>query len=161
MVIVGSLYFFLPVYIALFMPILARTLHFGERIVFARGFGKNKTWRGVIVIILTAGVVFIAQKLLYVQGLGEEIAVIDYTGFSWLYGVLLGIGGVAGDLWKSYAKRKENITEGESWFMMDYFAPVFGALIVSFVMYVPPIEIAIFVLLWGMVIQWIVERLVK
>ena len=114
MFILSCLYFFLPAYVANMAPVFAKKLPFLGIPIHAKLFGKNKTWRGIIVAVLSGGLVFWIQKLLYNSGF-VTFSIIDYADFSLLLGFLLGAGAILGDLVKSYYKRKAEIPPGESW----------------------------------------------
>jgi len=141
-----AIYFFLPAYAAIIAPLLFRRIPVGERAVYEGWFGKNKTWRGVVVAIFAAVVVFWIQRGLYEQGF-NRFAVLDYSAFPLEYGFLLGVGAVVGDLWKSYLKRKENIKEGDPWVPMDQLSYVIGALFFSFWYYVPYADLLLVLLI--------------
>ena len=139
-IILNSLYFFLPAYLANMMPFFFRKLQLLNQPVSEKVFGKNKTWRGLLVATLTGGLVFWLQKLAYVSGF-RSLAIIDYADFSISLGFLLGFGAIIGDLVKSYYKRKVGFKPGESWFMFDQLDFVIGALLFSFFVYVLPAEV--------------------
>jgi len=138
-IIIKSLYFFLPVYFANMAPVLFKWLPF-KKPISKKVFGRNKTWRGIIVAILTGGIVFWIQKIMFNAGF-VSLAVIDYHDFPVYYGFLLGTGAILGDLVKSYYKRKVGIKPGDSWLFFDQEDFVIGAILFSFFYYVPPIEI--------------------
>jgi CDP-archaeol synthase len=76
-----------------------------KRPISNRLFGKNKTWRGAVVmftgVLLATGVVWDLMP----DGLQDE---------SWvLVGALIGLGTVAGELPNSYLKRRLGIAPGE------------------------------------------------
>ncbi len=135
-----SLYFFLPAYFANMAPVLLRFLPLGIP-VHERLFGPNKTWRGLIVAPLAGGLIFGLQKVLYSAGF-TSLAIIDYADFSVVLGFLLGAGAILGDLVKSYYKRKEGLKPGERWIPWDQLDFVIGGMVFSFFVYVPPVEVA-------------------
>src|SRR3989338_7960100 len=134
-----SLYFFLPAYLANMAPVLLRWLP-GGRPIHERWFGRNKTWRGLIVAVLVGGLVFWLQKYAYLLGF-QRWALIDYADFSVLLGFLLGAGAILGDFAKSFWKRRAGISPGERWIPWDQLDFVMGGLVFSFFMYVPPVEV--------------------
>lgn len=134
-----SLYFFLPAYFANMAPVLLRFLPLGLP-VHERLFGPNKTWRGLLVAPLMALLIFWLQKMLYVKGF-TGLALIDYADFSVAFGFLLGAGAILGDLMKSYYKRKAGIKPGQKWIPWDQLDFVIGGVILSFLVYVPPVEV--------------------
>jgi hypothetical protein len=81
-----------------------------------RIFGKNKTYRGVVVMViasiaLTYFYAFLVSKSSSVAALN----LLDFEHYSPLvYGVIYGLGYVLGELPNSFAKRQLSITEGKS-----------------------------------------------
>ena len=139
LLILKSLYFFLPAYVANMMPIFTKKIPVLNYPIWEKRCGKNKTWRGLVSAILGGIIVFSLQKYAYQQGF-TAWALIDYSGFSILLGVLLGTGAIVGDLVESYFKRKRGIKPGERWLLWDQLDFVFGGLIFASIIYVPPAE---------------------
>jgi len=135
-----SLYFFLPAYFANMAPIIFKWFPYGSSPVCEKYLGGNKTWRGLIAATLTGGFIFWVQKLLFNAGF-QKLAGIDYADFPILLGFLMGLGGILGDLVKSYHKRKAGIKPGYRWFPFDQIDFVIGGLIGSFFIFVPPVEV--------------------
>lgn len=145
MVILESLYFFLPAYFANMSPVLFRWLPF-DKPISKKLFGKNKTWRGLVIAVIIGTLVFYLQKTAYQLGF-TQLALIDYSDFSLMLGFLLGLGAISGDLVKSYYKRKSGIKPGKLWPFWDQIDFVFGALLFSFFVYVPAAEVAVVLIL--------------
>ena len=141
-IILQALYYFLPAYIANMAPVLFQKVPFLATPIWEKKLGKNKTWRGVVAAVLCGIVVFWLQKRAYTAGF-TSLAIIDYADFSVLLGFLLGFGAIIGDAVKSYYKRKAGIKPGERWLGFDQLDFVVGGLIFSFLLYVPPIEVAV------------------
>ncbi len=148
LLIVKSLYFFLPAYFANMSPILLRWVPFLDRPVQKKYFGKNKTWRGIVAAILTGTIIFSLQKLAFYLGF-TSWALIDYADYPIFLGFLLGAGAICGDLVKSYYKRRMKIPPGVSWIPWDQLDFVFGGIIFSFLVFVPPAEIIFFLLIFS------------
>ncbi len=146
MLVLSSLYFFLPAYIANIMPVLLKKVPFLEKPVSKENFGTHKTWRGIVVAILAGGLVFWLQKLAFVAGF-RSWALIEYSKFSILLGFLMGAGAILGDLVKSYYKRKAEIKEGDNWVPFDQIDFVIGGLIGAFFVYVPKAEVTLILVL--------------
>lgn len=146
MVILESLYLFLPAYIANMSPVLFGKIPVLDKPVNVKFFGKNKTWRGILAAVIMGTLVFYLQKMAYGSGF-TQLALIDYSDFSLLLGFLLGLGAILGDLLKSYYKRKSGIEPGKPWPFWDQEDFVFGALLLSFFVYVPPAEAALVIVL--------------
>jgi CDP-diglyceride synthetase len=89
---------------------LKRPLDCGATIGGKRLFGDNKTWRGAIVMLV--GVIAAAALLSlwpwYWHHLPKEIQ----DAGPWLYGFLLGLGVVVGELPNSFLKRRIGIAPG-------------------------------------------------
>jgi hypothetical protein len=89
---------------------LKRPLDFGATFRGKRIFGDNKTWRGAL--FMTGGVIAAAALLSlwpwYWHHLPDEI---EDAG-PWLYGFLLGLGVVIGELPNSFIKRRLDIAPG-------------------------------------------------
>ena len=81
-----------------------------------RIFGKNKTYRGVIIMIL-ASVFF---SFLYLYGVRnsvgmEEYNLLDFAKYSYVfYGILFGLGYVIGELPNSFMKRQMDVESGKA-----------------------------------------------
>ena len=145
-VVLKSLYFFLPAYFANMAPVLFRGIPFFGRPVHEKTFGKNKTWRGLLIAPIIGMIVFWLQQIAYVNGF-QAWALIDYSDFSILFGFLLGLGAILGDLVKSYYKRKAEIKAGERWIPFDQIDFVIGGIVFSFFMFVPPAEVVLILLI--------------
>ncbi len=143
-IILKSLYFFLPAYIANMAPVLFRWLPGGIP-VSTKFFGENKTWRGLVAAVLAGGLIFWLQQVLYAFGF-RQFALIAYTDFSLALGFLLGAGAILGDLVKSYVKRGYSIPPGKRWFPWDQMDFVFGGIIFSWIIFVPPAEVVLILL---------------
>lgn len=81
-----------------------------------RIFGKNKTYRGVIVMILASiAFTYLYEFLLYNSPSMASLNLLDFEKHSPItYGVLFGLAYVIGELPNSFAKRQFGITEGKS-----------------------------------------------
>lgn len=156
LLILQSLYYFLPAYIGNMMPVLTRRIPFLGMPVHERMFGKHKTWRGLVVAVIASTLVFWLQRLAYQQGF-TTLAVIDYSDFSLLLGFLMGAGAILGDLVKSYYKRKAGVKEGKPWVPFDQFDFVLGGLVLSWLVYVPDVEIVFFILLLSPLLHVVVN----
>lgn len=137
--ILKSLYFFLPGYIANMAPILLRWVPFGGKPIHEKLFGSHKTWRGLVAAVFVGGFVFWLQQGLYNLGF-QDWALIDYADFPVWFGFLQGTGVILGDLVKSYYKRKQGIKPGDPWWGWDQLDFVLGGVVLGFFVYVPTIE---------------------
>lgn len=109
-------------------------------------FGQNKTWRGLVFGILAGVAGFALQKWLYQFWLFKEISLIDYTHYSLVLGVLLGLGAMVGDLVESFIKRRINIPPGQLWFPFDQIDWILGALGFSSILYLPSLPLLLIIM---------------
>jgi dolichol kinase len=76
-------------------------------------FGRNKTWRGVVVMSLVSTLVVFAQRLLYSHEAFRSVSVVDYrTSAALVLGIALGLGYSLGELPNSFLKRRLEIAPG-------------------------------------------------
>lgn len=111
-------------------------------------FGKNKTWRGLVVGVVTGVLVAGVQALLYYNFyFFSDNTVVDYSQVNFvLIGALMGGGALAGDLVESFIKRRLGKPSGKPWFPWDQADWILGALLLSSIVYLPPLEVAIITL---------------
>lgn len=158
LLVLQALYFFLPVYLANMAPELVGWIPW-KKSVWEKGLGKNKTWRGVIVAVVVGGLVFYVQKLLYSFGFFNQLSIIDYSDFSIVLGLLMGIGAMVGDMGESYFKRKLGLKPGESWKPWDQLDFVIGGLLLGMFVYVPPVSIMAVLLIVSPVLHILANRI--
>ena len=89
---------------------LKRPLDFGATFRGRRLFGDNKTWRGAL--FMTAGVVFAVALLSLWPWYWHHLPDGIQDAGPWLYGLLLGLGVVLGELPNSFLKRRLGIAPG-------------------------------------------------
>lgn len=132
----GVFWFFLPAGIANMVPVLFKWLPFASTpIDFNKKmgglpvFGPHKTYRGFLVGIIFAIATVYLQKAITP---GRSYWLVDYTNISAVsLGFLLGFGALAGDLIKSFFKRRIKIPSGYTWVPFDQIDWVVGALLLS------------------------------
>lgn len=88
-----------------------------------RLLGNNKTWRGVVIGVLMAGLTGYVQHRLYPDLMPAFIQV--------LFAMSIGFGALYGDAVESFFKRQHNVESGESWFPYDQLDFIIGGLIAS------------------------------
>lgn len=128
-------YLMLPAYFANMAPVIVKRVNFlnypadfGKTINGKPIFGKNKTFRGFVFGILFAIAISYLQSIGYKSELLGKISFIDYS--SWLiFGFLMGLGALLGDLAKSFFKRRAGISPGDRFIPFDQTDFVIGALI--------------------------------
>ncbi len=144
--ILSSLYFILPAYIANTFPVLLKGLPFGQPIS-KKLFGEHKTWRGFYTGYLGALITLLGQFYLQKLGIlpsGSAIynssitPLLDYENINiFIYAFCFGIGALTGDLIKSFFKRLRNVSPGQAWVPFDQLDFVVGALVFLSPLYVP------------------------
>lgn len=165
--ILSSLYFILPAYIANTFPVLLQWLPLGQPIG-KKLFGENKTWRGFYTAYLGALATLFLQFYLQKSGVFPSVSAIsnssiltastengyitpllDYENINlFLYAFAFGIGALTGDLIKSFFKRRLKIASGQPWIPFDQLDLVIGALIFLAPFYIPtwPVIITLIIL---------------
>jgi CDP-2,3-bis-(O-geranylgeranyl)-sn-glycerol synthase len=124
---------------------LAVPIDFGREWRGKEILGDNKTWRGLLVGtiagILTAGV----QALLFLNvGFFRENTAVDYGKVNFiLFGALMGGGALLGDAVKSFVKRRLDKPSGKPWFPWDQLDWITGAIVLSSIVFVPPVNVVI------------------
>ncbi len=144
--ILSSIYFFLPAYIANMAPIFVKKWNFLSSPISEKVFGSHKTWRGIIIATFAGAITFLVQQSLYQAGF-IQLSIIDYSDFPFYFGALLGFGAIIGDLVKSYYKRKEGIPAGKKWMPYDQIDFAIGGIIASCIYYVPSAGVVLIILI--------------
>jgi CDP-2,3-bis-(O-geranylgeranyl)-sn-glycerol synthase len=143
------LYFFVPAYVANMAPVLVkdhfavldRPLDAGATFRGRRVLGDHKTWRGLVSGVGGGALAFEVQRLLHELGCFDALSLVDYGNVSPWLGVLLGLGALAGDALKSFAKRQVGIAPGETWLVFDQLDFMVGAYAFGALVYAPPIHL--------------------
>ncbi len=123
---------------------LARPVDFGVRWHGKEIFGKNKTWRGLLVGIIVGIVASGIQALLFIKtDFFRNNTLVDYTRVNFIFlGALMGGGALSGDLVKSFIKRRLDVPSGKPWFPWDQLDWIAGAIALSSIVYVPRANVA-------------------
>lgn len=127
------LYLFIPAFIANGAPIVAAQIPLLSRWtmpVFEPVFGKNKTWRGLLIGVGAAVGSGMLQYLL--RDIRPFAVLTTYQSAvhsALVVSVLLGSGALAGDLVKSAAKRIVGKPPGSSWIPWDAVDYMIGAMV--------------------------------
>jgi CDP-2,3-bis-(O-geranylgeranyl)-sn-glycerol synthase len=132
---------------AIFRRVLAKLAYpvdFGARWRGKEIFGKNKTWRGLTVGIITGICVAGVQKALFFNfNFFRTNTLVDYGRVNFiLFGALSGGGALAGDLIKSFIKRRIDVPSGKPWFPWDQLDWISGAILFSSIVYIPTAQAA-------------------
>ena len=128
-------YLMMPGYFANMAPVMvkkiglfAHPIDFNEKINGKPIFGKNKTFRGLVFGVVFAVIVSYLQFILHDADFFNGISFFDYQNWL-LFGFLMGLGALAGDLAKSFFKRRLGIKPGEKFIPFDQTDFVVGSLL--------------------------------
>lgn len=117
------LYLMAPAYLANMTPPFTRFWRGWNRPVSERWLGSHKTVVGAV-----AGVIVAVMTAWLQASLAWRGGIVDYGRWP-LVGLLLGVGAMAGDVAKSYFKRRLRIAPGARWIPADQLDFVIGALV--------------------------------
>ncbi len=133
----------LPMYVANSSAMLfggKYPLDFGKKFFDKRPiFGPGKTFRGAIVGITLGTLCAFIVSILFPQLLVNLTK--DYV----LFGFLVSVGAIVGDIVASFFKRRNNIAPGEPVLFLDQLDFVIGALLFGSILYVPDFVEAIII----------------
>lgn len=110
---------FFPAMIANSSPVIYAKLIPFHKPVNEKLFGKNKTWRGLILGSLSGGIVG--------HFIGFFLPILNFQ-----IGLAMGFGALVGDLIKSFFKRRFKINEGNDWIPFDQIDWIIGGVLFSF-----------------------------
>jgi CDP-2,3-bis-(O-geranylgeranyl)-sn-glycerol synthase len=120
-----------PVMVKKHFKFLAIPIDGGRKLGGKPLFGRNKTWRGLIFGVLLGILTAFIQFKLNIT----SIHIIDYS--NWLvFGALMGLGAILGDLIESFVKRRLNRKPGQKFVPWDQTDFVFGSVLLTY-MYIP------------------------
>jgi len=125
-------------------------------------FGKNKTWRGLVVGVITGILVAGIQALLFFKSdFFKSNTLIDYGQVNFvLAGALMGLGALLGDLIESFIKRRLNKPSGRPWFPWDQIDWIIGAMVLSSVVYRPSAKVVVVTLVLFTIVHLCSDRVV-
>jgi len=162
--ILKTFYFMMPAYFANMAPVickkmfkfLAKPIDFGKTLNGKPIFGKNKTWRGLIVAVMFGIIIAYIQFLL--KDTFAAITIINYSNWFWI-GLLLGLGAILGDLAKSFFKRRVGVKSGQPWIPFDQIDYTLGAILFVSLIYFPGWNILITALAMNFLLHIIVNHI--
>ena len=152
--ILESIWYFLPAYLANMAPPLVKRWNFLDKPVSERIFGKNKTYKGIVTAAVTGTVVFYIQRMVDVKAL----SLFDYGTMSLALGLLLGSGAILGDLIESFFKRRLGIGPGRPFIPFDQLDFVIGGLLLGSIVYIPPLEVIVVLLILSPLLHMATNR---
>lgn len=145
-IILRAFLFILPAYIANSSAALfggGTPIDCGKKFRGKRIFGDGKTWKGLFFGLFFG---FAAGNIEGYLLLGTPYA-IGTLEFSTLLGFLICFGALSGDLIKSFFKRQLGFERGERLPFIDQLDFVAGALLFGSLLYVPQLEIILFLII--------------
>ena len=136
--IIQLIYFMLPAYLANIAAEQAGKIFFKRwnAPIDGKLFGSHKKYRGVFFAIVAALIAAFVQSRIK-----SGLNLYDYSNWS-LFGFLMGSGAMAGDIAKSFFKRRMGIKPGKPW-IFDSIDFVIGALAFASFAYFPGWQYAI------------------
>ncbi|MFH0952144.1 MAG: CDP-archaeol synthase [Patescibacteria group bacterium] len=159
-----------PIYMANVMPIVVRRwcnwlafpLDLGKKYKDQPIFGRNKTFRGLLVAVIAGVLIFVLQRYAYQNSeFFRSISIINYTEMTLWLGFLMGLGSILGDLIKSFVKRRFRVNPGQSWFPWDQMDYALGGMILGFFLFVPRASVFVFGALLGISLSIAVSTIGK
>ncbi|MBI2656966.1 CDP-archaeol synthase [Candidatus Woesearchaeota archaeon] len=155
----------LPAYFANMAPVIVKKINlFAFPVDFDRKLnnkpilGKNKTFRGLVFGIVFSIIIAYFQFLLYNIEFYKNISFFNYQNWL-LFGFLIGLGALTGDLIKSFFKRRLGIEPGEKFVPFDQTDFVVGALIFIMPIFKLTLKIFFVSLLLSFVLHIIVNHI--
>jgi CDP-2,3-bis-(O-geranylgeranyl)-sn-glycerol synthase len=139
-----ALWFLLPAALANVAPIISNVVpglkNWNTPIDGGRQFrgkellGSHKTWRGIVVGMVTSTIVLWLQKYAvnHFDWLESITRGVDYDSLpTLLLGPLFGLGALGGDAVESFFKRQKGIKSGHTWVPFDQLDYIVGGIVVS------------------------------
>lgn len=138
--ILSCIYFFLPAYFTNMTPplakkigifnFLAKPVDFNKKFLGEPILGNHKTWRGVILGIFVGMSVAKIQQFLFQYSFFKKISFLNYQEINIvLFGFLISLGTILGDLFFAFIKRRLKLKPGEKFLPWDQINYVLGAAI--------------------------------
>ena len=158
-------YLMLPAYFANMAPVMVKKIDlfafpvdFDKKLNNKPILGKNKTFRGLIFGVIFAIAISYFQFSLYNVEFFKNISFIDYQNWL-LFGFLIGLGALTGDLVKSFFKRRLGIEPGKKFVPFDQTDFVVGALVFIMPIFGLTLKIFFISLLLSFVLHIIVNHI--
>ena len=152
-----------PKFIKPWLAKLDVPVDFGYKLKGKDLFGRNKTFRGFVVGIVTGVLLAALQSILFLTvPFFKENSLIDYGRVNFvIVGFLMGFGALFGDLVESFIKRQLGKRAGEPWFPFDQLDWIAASIILTGIVYVPPLNYLIGIILVYLVVHLISDRIVQ
>lgn len=138
MFLLSCFYFFLPAYFTNMTPplikktglfnFLDKPVDFNKKFLGQPFLGSHKTWRGVVLGILSGFLIALLQGWLYQFPAIKKISLICYSEINiFLFAFLISAGAVFGDLFFAFIKRRLKLRPGAKFLPFDQTNYVIGA----------------------------------
>jgi len=143
--------------------LLDRPIDLGLKIGGQELFGRNKTFRGFIVAMLTGILLAGLQRYLFsVSGFFRSASLIKYSRVDFVtVGFLMGFGALLGDLVESFIKRRLNHRPGYPWFPWDQLDWIIGSLLLVSLVYIPPVNYIFTVITLYVIVHLFSDRMIE
>ena len=158
-------YLMLPAYFANMAPVIVKKINlfvfpidFNKQMNNKPVLGKNKTFRGFIFGVIFSVIIVYIQFLLYSIGFFKNISFFNYKNWL-LFGLLMGLGALTGDLIKSFFKRRFGLKPGAKFIPFDQTDFVIGALIFIVPIFNLTLKIFVTSLLLSFILHMIVNHI--
>lgn len=152
----------LPLFIKRGLAKLAVPVDFGIKVNGKELFGNNKTWRGIIVGVVTGILIAGIQAMLFFKySFFKNTTIVDYEKVNFvLFGVLMGGGALIGDLIESFIKRRLNKPSGKPWFPWDQVDWIIGSMLLSSIVFVPSLKTVLVTIISYTIVHLCSDRVV-
>lgn len=165
--IIQCFWYFLPMGVANMSPVLFKKwfkelvypLDFKRQIAGNPILGSHKTFRGFLLVVVIGMLVFSLQQYLFQFSFFQKISLINYNDYNLILGFTLALGASLGDLVKSFFKRRFKIKPGQRWIPFDQIDYVLGGLLLSSLIYLPPLSVWITLGILGFILHILVNRI--
>jgi len=158
-------YIMIPAYFANMAPVMVKRINFlkypidfNMKLSGKPVFGRNKTFRGFFFGILFSVSISYIQYRLFTAGFFREVSFYNYENWL-LFGLLMGLGALTGDIAKSFLKRRIGIKPGDKFVPLDQTDFVIGSLIFIIPVYKATFAIFVACLLLSLLLHIIVNHI--
>lgn len=167
---ISCFYFFLPAYFSNMTPPIAKKLNlfpsldkpidFNKKLFGKPILGGHKTWRGAILALMIGLIFSLLQRFLFQFQFFQRISIIDYSRINiFLFGLLISLGEIMGDLFFAFIKRRLNLPPGAPFIPFDQINYVVGAFLFLYPVYKIDLSIWAFLLFSTFFLHIFVNRL--
>lgn len=148
--IIKAIVYILPAYVSNSSAVLfggGTPIDLGNKFKGNRLLGDGKTWRGLIFGLISGSLVAVG------------IGILKSNAFISLYGVLVALGGLLGDIAASFLKRRIGMERGALAPLLDQLDFVFGALALGSILFIPSSEVILVILVFTPILHLLANGL--